>query len=64
WVGEYLELEHGRTQTDNILDQIDRLIVGEVKQGRHSKKRTGGDSKVLMKIYLPVLVGFVPSGMI
>lgn len=24
WVGEYLDLEHGRTGADKILDEIDR----------------------------------------
>ncbi|KDQ31981.1 hypothetical protein PLEOSDRAFT_1091908 [Pleurotus ostreatus PC15] len=72
WVGEYLELEHGQAGAKRIMDEIDhRIAVAPSFPGlrlfpdsRQFKQWTGNDSKALMKVYLPALVGFVPSEII
>lgn len=58
WVGEYLELEHGKKKADEILDDIDRRIAAapsfpglrRFPHGRRFKQWTGDDSKALMKV--------------
>ncbi|KAJ8701478.1 hypothetical protein PTI98_000250 [Pleurotus ostreatus] len=72
WVGEYLELEHGQAGAKRIMDEIDHRIAAapsfpglrRFPDGRRFKQWTGDDSKALMKVYLPALVGFVPSEII
>ncbi|KAG9217551.1 hypothetical protein CCMSSC00406_0008478 [Pleurotus cornucopiae] len=72
WVGEYLELTHGKTEAKRIMDEIDHRIAAapsfpglrRFPDGRRFKQWTGDDSKALMKVYLPALVGFVPSEII
>ncbi|KAL4256965.1 hypothetical protein AB1N83_009946 [Pleurotus pulmonarius] len=72
WVGEYLKLEHGAAEADRIMDVIDHRIAAtpgfpglrRFPDGRRFKQWTGDDSKALMKVYLPALVGFVPLEML
>ncbi|KAJ7182268.1 hypothetical protein C8R43DRAFT_1083515 [Mycena crocata] len=68
WVGDYLYLEHTKSEADKIMDEIDRRIAAvpafpclrRFKQGRRFKQWTGDDSKALMKVYLPAIKGLVP----
>ncbi|KAG2124069.1 hypothetical protein BD769DRAFT_1628798 [Suillus cothurnatus] len=72
WVEKYLVVTHGQAQANIILDDIDRRIVAapafsglrRFPQGRNFKQWTGDDSKALMKVYLPVLEGYVPTDII
>ncbi|KAI0691935.1 hypothetical protein BC835DRAFT_1534514 [Cytidiella melzeri] len=72
WVGQYLELTHGKAQANIIMDDIDRRIAAvptfpglrRFPDGRRFKQWTGDDSKALMKVYLPALRGYVPSEII
>ncbi|EGO04717.1 hypothetical protein SERLA73DRAFT_118614 [Serpula lacrymans var. lacrymans S7.3] len=70
YVDKYLVLTHGRKCADQILDDIDSCIAAALSypglrrfpQGCGYKQWTGDDSKVLMKVSLPALVGHVPDG--
>ncbi|KAH9848231.1 hypothetical protein C2E23DRAFT_740030, partial [Lenzites betulinus] len=72
WVGEYLELKHGKAGAAVVLADIDRRIAAvpsfpglcRFPEGRGFKQWTGDDSKALMKVYLPVIVGHVPAQMV
>ncbi|EGN97735.1 hypothetical protein SERLA73DRAFT_27170, partial [Serpula lacrymans var. lacrymans S7.3] len=72
WVDEYLVLTHGRKRADQILDDIDSRIAAtpsfpglrRFPQGHGYKQWMGDDSKALMKVYLPALVGHVPDGIV
>ncbi|KAG1840400.1 hypothetical protein C8R48DRAFT_751327 [Suillus tomentosus] len=72
WVGQYLELTHGKTRAKAILDDIDRRIASappfpglrRFPQGRGFSQWTGDDSKALMKVYLPAIEGHVPDDMV
>ncbi|GLB39957.1 hypothetical protein LshimejAT787_0704670 [Lyophyllum shimeji] len=69
WVGEYLELVHGKSRANEILADIDRRIAAapafpglrRFPEGRGFKQWTGDDSKALMKVYLPAIAGHVPG---
>ncbi|KAG1839888.1 hypothetical protein DFJ58DRAFT_718472 [Suillus subalutaceus] len=72
WVKRYLLQEHGKTQANIILDDIDRQIAVVppfpslcwFPQGRHFKQWTGDDSKALMRVYLPAIEGYVPEDVV
>ncbi|XP_006454911.1 hypothetical protein AGABI2DRAFT_148229 [Agaricus bisporus var. bisporus H97] len=72
WVGEYLEIQEGKVKAATIMDDIDRRIAAapafpglcRFPEGRRFKQWTGDDSKALMKVYLPALVGYVLSEML
>ncbi|KAF8871522.1 hypothetical protein BD779DRAFT_1680333 [Infundibulicybe gibba] len=72
WVCEYLKLEHGATEADRILDDIDYWIsltpsfpgLRRFPQGQGFKQWTGDDSKALMKVYIPAIEGHVPQDMV
>ncbi|KAJ7822702.1 hypothetical protein B0H13DRAFT_2681657 [Mycena leptocephala] len=72
WVGEYLEIVHGKTGAARIMAGIDRRIAAvpafgglrRFPQGRGFKQWTGDDSKALMKVYLPAIEGYVPAQML
>ncbi|KAI0072973.1 hypothetical protein K474DRAFT_1723729, partial [Panus rudis PR-1116 ss-1] len=74
WVGDYLKIAHADTpgRADEIMAEIDRRIAAvppfpglrNFYQGRDFKQWTGDDSKGLMKVYLPALVGLVPDEMV
>ncbi|KAG2032247.1 hypothetical protein BDR03DRAFT_985821 [Suillus americanus] len=68
WVKKYLVQMHKQTQADVILDVIDRRITAvpafsglrRFPQGRNFQQWIGDDSKVLMKVYLAAIEGYVP----
>ncbi|KAI0632415.1 hypothetical protein C8Q77DRAFT_1218797 [Trametes polyzona] len=72
WVEEYLILTHGKAQAAIIMADIDRRIavvpsfpgLRRFPEGRGFKQWTGDDSKALMKVYLPAIVGYVPDQMV
>ncbi|KAI9438745.1 hypothetical protein H4582DRAFT_2111541 [Lactarius indigo] len=72
WVEQYLEMEHGSTQAQEIMDDIDKRIsvippfsrLRRFPQGRGFEQWTGDDSKALMKVYLPAIEGHVPSDVV
>ncbi|KAJ7246229.1 hypothetical protein C8J57DRAFT_1523787 [Mycena rebaudengoi] len=72
WVGEYLEIVHGKKHAAAIMADIDRRIAAvppfgglrRFPQGRGFKQWTGDDSKALMKVYLPAIEGYVPNQML
>ncbi|KAJ7194145.1 hypothetical protein GGX14DRAFT_404929 [Mycena pura] len=72
WVGQYLELVHGKKKAEAIMADIDRRIAAvppfpglrRFPEGRGFKQWTGDDSKALMKVYLPAIEGHVPAQML
>ncbi|KAJ6531551.1 hypothetical protein B0H10DRAFT_2171470 [Mycena sp. CBHHK59/15] len=72
WVGEYLDSVHGKAEAKKIMADIDRRIAAvppfpglrRFPEGRGFKQWTGDDSKVLMKVYLPAIEGYVPTQML
>ncbi|KAI9436911.1 hypothetical protein H4582DRAFT_2111949 [Lactarius indigo] len=72
WVEQYLEMEHGSMQAQDIMDDIDKRIsvippflhLRRFPQGRGFEQWTGDDSKALMKVYLPAIEGHVPSDVV
>ncbi|KAI0069850.1 hypothetical protein K474DRAFT_1570542, partial [Panus rudis PR-1116 ss-1] len=74
WVGEYITLSNSDTpgRADEVMSEIDRRIAAvptfpglrHFYQGRDFKQWTGDDSKGLMKVYLPALVGLIPDEMV
>ncbi|KAI1781999.1 hypothetical protein LXA43DRAFT_977802 [Ganoderma leucocontextum] len=72
WVESYLKAKNGKAQTLNILADIDRRIsivpsfsgLRRFPQGRGFKQWTGDDSKALMKVYLPAIVGYLPPNVV
>ncbi|KAH9038559.1 hypothetical protein EDB85DRAFT_1860463 [Lactarius pseudohatsudake] len=72
WICEYIIKVHGETRGKAILDDIDRRIAAvplfpglrRFPHGRRFKQWTGDDSKALMKVYLPTIVGYVPENMV
>ncbi|KAG2059328.1 hypothetical protein BDR06DRAFT_1069299 [Suillus hirtellus] len=72
WVEKYLLQMHRKRQANIILDDIDQRIAAvppfpglhRFPQGRHFKQWTGDDSKVLMKVYLPAIEGYVPTDVV
>ncbi|KAL0955182.1 hypothetical protein HGRIS_004089 [Hohenbuehelia grisea] len=71
WIGQYLEITHGKARANIIMGDIDRWIAAipafpglrRFRMGRF-KQWTGDDSKALMKVYLPALRGYVPPEII
>jgi hypothetical protein len=59
WISDYLVLEYGEAQANDVLDDIDRRIAAaplfpnlrRFPHGRRFKQWTGDDSKALMKVY-------------
>ncbi|KAJ3576939.1 hypothetical protein NP233_g73 [Leucocoprinus birnbaumii] len=72
WVGEWLEMEHGKSGAAAIMADIDRRIAAvpsfpglrRFPEGRGFKQWTGNDSKALMKVYLPAIAEHVPAQMV
>ncbi|KLO09228.1 hypothetical protein SCHPADRAFT_834269 [Schizopora paradoxa] len=72
WVCDYLVQKHGKTLALKYLDDIDRRIAAvppfsnlrRFPQGRGFKQWTGDDSKALMKVYIPAILGHVPVEMV
>ncbi|KAI0682812.1 hypothetical protein C8T65DRAFT_750046 [Cerioporus squamosus] len=73
WVFEYIK-DHAASEREaaRIIDDIDCRIAAVAPfsglrcfpQGRNFKQWTGDDSKALMKIFLPAIVGYVPDAMV
>ncbi|KAI0282250.1 hypothetical protein BC826DRAFT_1093972 [Russula brevipes] len=69
WICRYIILTFGERQGNIILDDIDRRIAAvppfpglrRFPHGRRFKQWTGDDSKALMKVYIPAIVGYVPE---
>ncbi|KAH9983690.1 hypothetical protein BJV74DRAFT_710898, partial [Russula compacta] len=72
WVEEYLVLRHRKVTANEILDDIDRQIAIAAPfsglrcfpQGQGFKQWTGNDSKALMKLYIPAILGHIPTEMV
>ncbi|KAI9456212.1 hypothetical protein F5148DRAFT_1323925 [Russula earlei] len=72
WVCNYLLAKNGERKANAILDDIDRRIAAvppfpglrRFPQGRRFKQWTGDDSKALMKVYVPAIIGYVPDEVI
>ncbi|KAF4570955.1 hypothetical protein EYR36_001776 [Pleurotus pulmonarius] len=72
WVVDYINSENTAADAARILADIDRRIAAappfpglrRFPQGRNFKQWTGDDSKALMKVFLPAIVGRVPDGMV
>ncbi|KAF9538821.1 hypothetical protein CPC08DRAFT_738828 [Agrocybe pediades] len=58
WVNEYLYMKHTKSRADEIIKDIDH------REGRDFEQWTGDDSKVLMKVYIAAIVGYVPAKMV
>ncbi|KAI0629622.1 hypothetical protein C8Q77DRAFT_1220285 [Trametes polyzona] len=72
WVEDYLVITHGKAGAAIIMADIDRRIAAvpsfpglrRFPEGRGFKQWTGDDSKALMKVYIPAIVGYVPDRMV
>ncbi|KAH9910697.1 uncharacterized protein BXZ73DRAFT_57860 [Epithele typhae] len=72
WVLTYINQTNQPREAKRIIDEIDRRIsaaspfqgLRRFPQGRNFKQWTGDDSKALMKVFLPAIVGFVPDEMV
>ncbi|KAG6824535.1 hypothetical protein H0H92_006573 [Tricholoma furcatifolium] len=72
WIGDWLDLEHGKTRAAAVMADIDRRIAAvpsfpglrRFPDGRGFKQWTGDDSKALMKVYLPAIVDHIPAQMV
>ncbi|KDQ58372.1 hypothetical protein JAAARDRAFT_128445 [Jaapia argillacea MUCL 33604] len=73
WVEQYVILNAASEREANIiLADIDRRIAAvppfpglrRFPEGRRFKQWTGNDSKALMKVFLPAIVGYVPDDMV
>ncbi|KAJ7648519.1 hypothetical protein B0H17DRAFT_1215571 [Mycena rosella] len=72
WVNKYLHLEHGEKRALKIIQDIDHRISAvpefpglcRFHDGRDFSQWTGDDSKVLMKINLATVAGYIPSDMV
>ncbi|TFK58959.1 hypothetical protein BDN72DRAFT_873109 [Pluteus cervinus] len=72
WLEAYLVGEHGPTEADRRLADIDRRIraappfpnLWRFPVGRRFKQWTGDDSKALMKVFLPAISGHVEPEMV
>ncbi|KAK7450592.1 hypothetical protein VKT23_012902 [Stygiomarasmius scandens] len=72
WVFEYIDKTYSKQEAEARRADIDRRImtttpfVGlrQFHEGRGFKQWTGADSKGLMKVFLPAIVGHVPPDMV
>ncbi|PIL25424.1 hypothetical protein GSI_13314 [Ganoderma sinense ZZ0214-1] len=72
WVESYLIKKKGKKPALKILSDVDRRIavvpafsgLRRFPQGRGFKQWTGDDSKALMKVYLPAIVGYLPPNVV
>ncbi|EIW51958.1 uncharacterized protein TRAVEDRAFT_40766 [Trametes versicolor FP-101664 SS1] len=73
WVVDYVKMNaNSEREADRILDDIDHRLAAvpsfpglrRFPQGRNFKQWTGNDSKALMKVFLPAIVGYVPEKMV
>ncbi|KAI0808970.1 hypothetical protein BC629DRAFT_1480632 [Irpex lacteus] len=72
WVEVYITSTRSAREAKKVLDDIDRRIASvspfpglrRFPEGRRFKQWTGNDSKALMKVFLPAIVGYVPDRMV
>ncbi|TDL19558.1 hypothetical protein BD410DRAFT_726969 [Rickenella mellea] len=73
WVESYVHATaESERDAKRIMDDIDRRIaivpafpgLRRFPEGRNFKQWTGNDSKALMKVFLPAIVGHVPNKMV
>ncbi|KAF5314796.1 hypothetical protein D9758_018852 [Tetrapyrgos nigripes] len=72
WVFEYIDMTYSKQEANKRKADIDRCIsittpyagLRQFHEGRGFKQWTGDDSKGLMKIFLPAIVGHVPHQMV
>ncbi|KAF6762532.1 hypothetical protein DFP72DRAFT_987054 [Ephemerocybe angulata] len=72
WVMEYLHQEHGEAKAQAIIADIDQRIssvpifpsLHQFADSHDFVQWTRDDSKVLMKVYLTAIVGYVPPEMV
>ncbi|KAF5365298.1 hypothetical protein D9758_005472 [Tetrapyrgos nigripes] len=72
WVNEYIDITYSKSEAKERLADIDRRIMATTPfpglrnfhEGQGFKQWTGNDSKGLMKVYLPAIVGHVPPQMV
>ncbi|KAJ2922285.1 hypothetical protein H1R20_g14806, partial [Candolleomyces eurysporus] len=72
WIVQYINDAHPKQEANHILADIDRRIavtptfpgLCHFYQGRGFKQWTGDDSKGLMKVLIPAIVGHVPEQMV
>ncbi|KAF8997257.1 hypothetical protein BDQ17DRAFT_1391906 [Cyathus striatus] len=72
WVMDYINITHGKREAECIIGEIDHQIAAvplfpglrHFPQGCGFKQWTGGDSKALMKVFLPAIAGLVPDKMV
>ncbi|KAF5343292.1 hypothetical protein D9758_016490 [Tetrapyrgos nigripes] len=72
WVFEYIDATYSKQEASQRKADIDRRIsitspyagLRQFHEGRGFKQWTGDDSKGLMKIFLPAIVGHVPPQMV
>ncbi|KAI9432824.1 hypothetical protein H4582DRAFT_2061412 [Lactarius indigo] len=57
WITDYLQIVHRKSRANETLADIDRRIAAV-------PLFPGDDSKALMKVYLPAIVGYVPPQMV
>ncbi|VDC07269.1 unnamed protein product [Peniophora sp. CBMAI 1063] len=68
WVLAYIRGNNSKDRAAEIIADIDERLrccpafpgLRRFKQGRNFKQWTGNDSKALMKVFLPAIVGYVP----
>ncbi|KZV62312.1 hypothetical protein PENSPDRAFT_692611 [Peniophora sp. CONT] len=69
WVLTYIRTNNTKDRAAEIIADIDERLrccpafpgLRRFKQGRNFKQWTGNDSKALMKVFLPAIVGYVPD---
>ncbi|THH31395.1 hypothetical protein EUX98_g2771 [Antrodiella citrinella] len=72
WVEDYIRLTNPKHDADKIMDDIDRRIAASPSfpglrrfpEGRNFAQWTGNDSKALMKVFIPAIVGYIPDRMV
>ncbi|KAN0134484.1 hypothetical protein V8E53_007630 [Lactarius tabidus] len=72
WVLVYLHVTHGEKKALEIIEDIDRRISAvppfpglcRFPDGRDYQQWIGDDSKVLMKVFLAAIAGYIPSMMV
>ncbi|KAJ3473706.1 hypothetical protein NLI96_g12866 [Meripilus lineatus] len=72
WIEQYVRKSHSGAAAQQVMDDIDRRIAAvpsfpglrRFPEGRRFKQWTGNDSKGLMKVIVPAIVGHVPDDMV
>ncbi|KAH9160902.1 hypothetical protein EDB89DRAFT_2116975 [Lactarius sanguifluus] len=65
WVCDYLKIWHSKSGAGVILDDINQWIAAvPLFPGLYRFPHGWDNSKMLMKVYLPVIVGYVPNDIV